>query len=108
MIQLPALFSDCSLCDCGSHSVSATHTTASVFINDESGSHQDYEKSLEKLAPHEPVSPYRHNDTGEDNADALMKRQIMGREVVVAMTKGKLDSGPWAQILYGDFYGRRR
>ncbi len=89
--------------------VSAMHITASVFINDdESGLHQDYEGWLEKLAPHEPVSQYRHNDTGEDNADAHMKRQIMGREVVVAVTDGKLDFGPWEQIFYGEFDGRRR
>jgi secondary thiamine-phosphate synthase enzyme len=89
--------------------VNAMHITASVFINDdESGLHQDYEKWLEKLAPHEPVSQYLHNRTGEDNADAHMKRQIMGREVVVAITKGKLDFGPWEQIFYGEFDGRRR
>jgi secondary thiamine-phosphate synthase enzyme len=89
--------------------VNAMHITASVFINDdESGLHQDYEKWLERLAPHEPVSQYRHNDTGEDNADAHMKRQVMGREVVVAITKGKLDFGPWEQIFYGEFDGRRR
>ncbi len=89
--------------------ISAMHITASVFINDdESGLHQDYEKWLEKLAPHEPVGEYRHNDTGEDNADAYMKRQIMGREVVVAVTGGKLDFGPWEQIFYGEFDGRRR
>jgi secondary thiamine-phosphate synthase enzyme len=89
--------------------VSAMHITASVFINDdESGLHQDYDKWLEKLAPHEPISQYRHNDTGEDNADAHMKRQIMGREVVVAITDGKLDFGPWEQIFYGEFDGRRR
>jgi secondary thiamine-phosphate synthase enzyme len=89
--------------------VNAMHITASVFINDdESGLHADYEKWLEKLAPHEPVSDYRHNDTGEDNADAHMKRQIMGREVVVAITNGKLDFGPWEQIFYGEFDGRRR
>ena len=89
--------------------VSAMHITASVFINDdESGLHQDYEKWLEKLAPHEPINQYRHNDTGEDNADAHMKRQIMGREVVVAVTDGKLDFGPWEQIFYGEFDGRRR
>ena len=89
--------------------VSAMHITASVFINDdESGLHQDYEKWLEKLAPHEPISQYRHNDTGEDNADAHMKRQIMGREVMVAITDGKLDFGPWEQIFYGEFDGRRR
>jgi len=89
--------------------VSAMHITASVFINDnESGLHQDYEVWLEKLAPHEPISQYRHNDTGEDNADAHMKRQIMGREVVVAITDGKLDFGPWERIFYGEFDGRRR
>lgn len=86
----------------------AMHITASVFINDdESGLHYDYEIWLEKLAPHEPVSAYRHN-VGEDNADAHMKRQIMGREVVVAVTAGKLDLGPWEQIFYGEFDGRRR
>ena len=89
--------------------VNAMHITASVFINDdESGLHHDYEKWLEQLAPHEPVSQYRHNNTGEDNADAHMKRQIMGREVVVAVTKGKLDFGPWEQIFYGEFDGRRK
>jgi secondary thiamine-phosphate synthase enzyme len=89
--------------------INAMHVTASVFINDdESGLHQDYDKWLEKLAPHEPVSAYAHNRTGEDNADAHMKRQIMGREVVVAITNGKLDFGPWEQIFYGEFDGRRR
>ncbi|HEX7362955.1 MAG TPA: secondary thiamine-phosphate synthase enzyme YjbQ [Bryobacteraceae bacterium] len=89
--------------------VNAMHITASVFINDdESGLHQDYERWLEQLAPHEPVSQYRHNRTGEDNADAHMKRQVMGREVVVAITKGELDFGPWEQIFYGEFDGRRR
>jgi len=89
--------------------VNAMHITASVFINDnESGLHQDYEKWLEKLAPHEPVRQYRHNDTGEDNADAHMKRQVMGREVVVAITAGKLDFGPWERIFYGEFDGHRR
>ena len=88
--------------------VNAMHITASVFINDdESGLHKDYDKWLEKLAPHEPVSQYRHN-VSEDNADAHMKRQIMGREVVVAITKGKLDFGPWEQIFYGEFDGRRK
>ena len=87
--------------------VNAMHITASVYINDdESGLIQDYDKWLEKLAPHEPVSQYRHN-TGEDNADAHMKRQIMGREVVVAITNGKLDFGTWEQIFYGEFDGRR-
>ncbi len=88
--------------------VNAMHITASVFINDnESGLHQDYKKWLENLAPHAPISQYRHNDTGEDNADAHLKRQIMGREVVVAVTKGKLDFGTWEQIFYGEFDGRR-
>lgn len=89
--------------------VNAMHITASVFINDdESGLHQDYEKWLEQLAPHEPVSKYRHNLTGEDNADAHLKRQIMGREVVAAITAGHLDFGPWEQIFYGEFDGRRK
>jgi secondary thiamine-phosphate synthase enzyme len=89
--------------------VNAMHITASVFINDdESGLHHDYEKWLEGLAPHEPVSQYRHNQTGEDNADAHLKRQVMGREVVVAITSGRLDFGPWEQIFYGEFDGRRR
>ncbi len=89
--------------------VNAMHITASVFINDdEHGLHEDYDKWLERLAPHAPTSQYRHNDTGEDNADAHMKRQIMGREVVVAITKGQLDVGPWEQIFYGEFDGRRR
>ena len=89
--------------------VNAMHITASVFINDnESGLHHDYEVWLEKLAPHAPTSVYRHNRTGEDNADAHLKRQIMGREVVVAITKGKLDLGSWEQIFYGEFDGRRR
>ena len=88
--------------------VNAMHITASVFINDdEPGLHQDYEVWLEKLAPHEPVSQYHHN-VGEDNADAHMKRQIMGREVVVAITSSKLDFGPWEQIFYGEFDGRRK
>ncbi len=89
--------------------VNAMHISASVFINDdESGLHHDYEVWLEKLAPHSPTSQYRHNDTGEDNADAHLKRQIMGREVVVAVTQGKLDFGPWEQIFYGEFDGRRK
>jgi secondary thiamine-phosphate synthase enzyme len=88
--------------------VNAMHITASVFINDdEPGLHHDYDVWLEKLAPHEPVAQYRHN-AGEDNADAHMKRQIMGREVVVAVTRGRLDFGPWEQIFYGEFDGRRR
>ncbi len=87
----------------------AMHITASVFINDdEAGLHHDYGFWLEKLAPHAPIEQYRHNDTGEDNADAHMKRQVMGREVVVAITEGKLDFGPWEQIFYGEFDGRRR
>lgn len=88
--------------------VNAMHITASVFINDnESGLHQDYERWLEWLAPHEPVDKYDHNKTGEDNADAHLKRQVMGREVVVAITGGKLDFGPWEAIFYGEFDGRR-
>src|SRR5579872_124415 len=89
--------------------VNAMHITASVFINDnETGLHQDYERWLEELAPHEPISKYEHNKTGEDNADAHLKRQIMGREVVVAITNGQLDFGPWEQIFYGEFDGKRR
>lgn len=89
--------------------VNAMHITASVFINDdEPGLHHDYEEWLEQLAPHEPVSKYWHNRTGEDNADAHLKRQVMGREVVVAVTNGRLDFGPWEQIFYGEFDGRRR
>ena len=89
--------------------VNSMHITASVFINDdESGLHMDYEKWLEKLAPHDPVSGYQHNRTGEDNADAHMKRQVMGREVVVAITNGRLDFGPWEQIFYGEFDGGRK
>ncbi len=89
--------------------VNAMHITSSVFINDdEPGLHQDFTRWLESLAPHEPLSQYRHNDTGEDNADAHLKRQVMGREVVVAVTDGKLDFGPWERIFYGEFDGRRR
>ena len=89
--------------------VNAMHITASVFINDdERGLHQDFEKFLERLAPQEPVSQYQHNNTGEDNADAHLKRTVMGREVVVAVSKGRLDFGPWEQIFYGEFDGRRR
>ena len=89
--------------------VNAMHITASVFINDdERGLHADYERWLEELAPHEPVSHYQHNRTGEDNADAHLKRQVMGREVVVAITQGRLDFGPWEQIFYGEFDGGRR
>lgn len=89
--------------------VNAMHITASVFINDdEPGLHADYEKWLEKLAPHAPTSQYMHNRTGEDNADAHLKRQVMGREAVVAITAGKLDFGPWEQIFYGEFDGGRK
>ena len=89
--------------------VNAMHITASVFINDnESGLIADYDDWLEQLAPHEPISHYRHNRTGEDNGDAHLKRQVMGREVIVAVTDGKLDFGPWEQIFYGEFDGRRR
>ena len=87
----------------------AMHITASVFINDdESGLHDDYERWLEKLAPHEPLNLYHHNNTGEDNGDAHLKRTIIGREVVVAVTHGQLDFGPWEQIFYGEFDGRRK
>ena len=89
--------------------VNAMHITASVFINDdESGLHHDYAVWLEKLAPHEPIKQYRHNDTGEDNADAHITRQVLGREIVGAITGGKLDFGPWEQIFYGEFDGQRR
>ncbi|MEE8180436.1 MAG: secondary thiamine-phosphate synthase enzyme YjbQ [Nitrosopumilaceae archaeon] len=89
--------------------VNAMHITASVFINDnESGLHNDYDKWLEGLAPHQPIDQYDHNKTGEDNADAHLKRQVMGREVVVAITDGELDFGPWEQIFYGEFDGRRQ
>ncbi|MBI5305054.1 MAG: YjbQ family protein [Chloroflexi bacterium] len=89
--------------------VNAMHITASVFINDdERGLQRDFDRWLETLAPHEPIAQYDHNNTGEDNADAHLKRQIMGREVVVAITSGKLDFGPWEQIFYGEFDGRRR
>ena len=89
--------------------VNAMHITASVYINDnESGLIEDYDQWLEKLAPHAPTSQYRHNRTGEDNADAHLKRQVMGREVVVAITNGKLDFGPWEQIFYAEFDGRRK
>ncbi len=88
--------------------VNAMHITASVFINDnEAGLHADYARWLEELAPHEPVGRYRHNDTGEDNADAHLKRQVMGREVVIAITDGRLDFGPWEQVFYGEFDGNR-
>ncbi|MFC1632387.1 secondary thiamine-phosphate synthase enzyme YjbQ [Candidatus Omnitrophota bacterium] len=89
--------------------VNAMHITASVFINDdESGLHQDFESWLERLAPHAPISAYKHNLSGEDNGDAHLKRTVMGREVVVAVTKGKFDFGPWEQIFYGEFDGRRK
>jgi secondary thiamine-phosphate synthase enzyme len=88
--------------------INAMHITASVFINDdEEGLHSDYDVWLERLAPHAPIDQYRHNETGEDNADAHLKRQIMGREVIVAITDGKIDFGPWEQIFYGEFDGRR-
>jgi secondary thiamine-phosphate synthase enzyme len=88
--------------------INAMHITASVFINDdEEGLHSDYDVWLERLAPHAPTNQYRHNETGEDNADAHLKRQIMGREVIVAITDGKIDFGPWEQIFYGEFDGRR-
>ena len=88
--------------------VNAMHITASVFINDnERGLHEDYKRWLEELAPHEPISRYKHNRTGEDNGDAHHKRQIMGREVVIAITEGRLDLGPWEAIFYGEFDGRR-
>jgi secondary thiamine-phosphate synthase enzyme len=89
--------------------VNAMHITASVFINDdEGGLHEDFARVLEDLAPHDPTTRYRHNLTGEDNGDAHIKRQLMGREVVVAVTRGKLDFGPWEQIFYGEFDGRRK
>jgi secondary thiamine-phosphate synthase enzyme len=89
--------------------VNAMHITASVFINDnEKGLHKDYEKWLEELAPHSPIDHYDHNKTGEDNADAHLKRQVMGREVVIAITNEKLDFGPWEQIFYGEFDGKRK
>jgi secondary thiamine-phosphate synthase enzyme len=106
--QVEQCLRDCGITE-GLALINAMHITSSVFINDdESGLHQDYDEWLEKLAPHEPVSQYRHNRTGEDNGDAHLKRQIMGREVVVAITNGRLDFGPWEQIFYGEFDGRRR
>jgi secondary thiamine-phosphate synthase enzyme len=88
--------------------VNTMHISSSIFINDnEDGLHEDFRKWLEDLAPHNPINQYRHNDTGEDNADAHLKRQIMGREVVIAITNGKLDFGPWEQIFYGEFDGQR-
>lgn len=89
--------------------VNAMHITASVFVNDdEPGLHADYERWLETLAPHEPIDVYHHNETGEDNADAHLKRQIMGREVMLAITEGRLDLGPWEQVFYGEFDGGRK
>lgn len=89
--------------------VNSMHISSSVFINDdESGLHHDFEKFLERIAPHEPVAQYRHNDSGEDNADAHLKRQLFGREVVVAITEGQFDFGPWEQIFYGEFDGKRK
>ena len=88
--------------------VNSMHISSSIFINDnETGLHKDFDKWLEQLAPHSPASRYRHNDTGEDNADAHLKRQIMGRDVVIAITNGKLDFGPWEQVFYGEFDGQR-
>jgi len=106
--QVEACLKECGIQE-GLALVCAMHITASIFINDdEPGLHQDYERWLEELAPHEPTSQYLHNRTGEDNADAHLKRQVMGREVVVAVTDGRLDFGPWEQIFYGEFDGRRR
>jgi secondary thiamine-phosphate synthase enzyme len=106
--QVAACLQECGIRE-GLALICPMHITASVFINDdESGLHQDYEKWLEHLAHHEPTSQYLHNRTGEDNADAHIKRQVMGREVVVAVTEGKLDFGTWEQIFYGEFDGRRR
>jgi len=106
--QIEKLLKKSSIID-GLCLINAMHITASVFINDnEKGLHKDYDKWLEKLAPHAPIDQYEHNKTGEDNADAHLKRQLMGREVVVAITNGKLDFGPWEQIFYGEFDGRRQ
>ena len=106
--QVEGALADSRVCE-GLVLVNAMHITASVFINDdESGLHADYEDWLEALAPHAPLEHYRHNRTGEDNGDAHLKRQVMGREVVVAVTDGKLDFGPWEQIFYGEFDGGRR
>jgi secondary thiamine-phosphate synthase enzyme len=106
--QIEQCLKECGILE-GLALVNAMHITASVFINDdERGLHQDYDAWLEKLAPHDPTDQYRHNRTGEDNADAHMKRQVMGREVVVAVTKGELDFGPWEQIFYGEFDGGRK
>jgi len=106
--QVEAAVKKSGICE-GICLVNAMHITSSVFVNDdESGLHADFERWLEQLAPHEPTNAYEHNRTGEDNADAHLKRQIMGREVVLAMTDGKLDLGPWEQVFYGEFDGRRR
>lgn len=106
--QIEKLIKKCNIKE-GLCLVNAMHITASVFINDnEKGLHKDYDKWLEELAPHAPIDQYEHNKTGEDNADAHLKRQLMGREVVVAITNGKLDFGPWEQIFYGEFDGRRQ
>ena len=106
--QVDACLRECGIQE-GLVLVNAMHITASVFVNDdESGLHSDYEAWLERLAPHEPTGQYLHNLSGEDNADAHLKRQVMGREVVVAITGGQLDFGPWEQIFYGEFDGRRR
>lgn len=106
--EVQKAINDSSICE-GLVLVNAMHITSSVFINDdENGLHHDYEKWLEKIAPEKPYNQYRHNDTGENNADAHIKRQIMGREVVVAITKGQLDFGTWEQIFYGEFDGMRQ
>ena len=106
--QVKAAVKKSGICE-GLCLVNAMHITSSVFVNDdEGGLHADFERWLEQLAPHEPTSVYEHNRTGEDNADAHLKRQIMGREVVLAVTDGKLDLGPWEQVFYGEFDGRRR
>ena len=106
--QVKQAVSECGIKE-GLCLVNACHITASVFINDnEEGLHEDFDKWLEKIAPHLPISQYNHNLTGEDNADAHLKRTVMGREVVVAITNGKLDFGPWEQIFYGEFDGQRR
>ncbi len=106
--RIEALVKKCGIRE-GLCLVNAMHITASVFINDdEPGLHGDYKKWLEHLAPHAPTGQYAHNDTGEDNADAHLKRQVMGREVVIAITGGRLDFGTWEQVFYGEFDGRRK
>ncbi|MEG3640789.1 secondary thiamine-phosphate synthase enzyme YjbQ [Magnetococcus sp. PR-3] len=106
--QLEACLADSGITE-GLLLCNAMHITASVFINDdEPGLHHDYERWLEELAPHEPISHYHHNRTGEDNGDAHLKRQVMGREVVVAITQGEMDFGPWEQVFYGEFDGHRK